>query len=64
MLSTANENLKPYGKSISVNDYEDDGNYTCEIRDRKGKVILYAECFYEENLPEIITNAWNKARTL
>lgn len=57
-LARLNESLKLYGKSISVNDYEDDVCYTCEIRNRNGKVILYTDCPSEDELPETISKLY------
>ena len=57
-LSHANENLKKMGYEIKIEE-DPDGGYFCDII-KDGKVIeTYAEGFFEDELPNLIDDAWD-----
>ena len=61
LLKKANEDLKRIGYSIKVTDYYNDGCYTCEFYKNGVSVMVYAENYYEDELTDIIIDAWHYA---
>ena len=58
MLGYANENLADTGYSILVVEPEE-GFYNCEIRKNGELDNLYAENYYEDELSDLINDAWH-----
>lgn len=68
LLDTANEDLLKKGHSLRITD-DGFGFFTCEILDhtinKDGvSIAVYAENWYEEELTDLITDAWHYANTL
>ena len=58
ILAIANADLKLYGYALDVNDDDEEGFFKCNIL-KNGKVIdTYAENFYEDELDELVNEAW------
>ena len=57
LLSYANEELKEFGYQIRLSCK--DGFYNCNIYKGKKKVETYAENYYEDELSELINDAWH-----
>ena len=58
LLRIANEDLAKFGYSIDIDDEEEEGFFTCEIRhNKRGYVETYAENYYEEELSDLIYDA-------
>lgn len=58
LLKIINEDLKPHGLKIDINDNDEQGFFKCDIL-KDGEVIdNYAENFYEEELEELAHDAW------
>lgn len=47
-----------YGYRLSVNDRGDKGFFKCIIYKGKKKVQTYAENFYEDELEDLVNEAW------
>lgn len=58
LLKIANSDLKDYGYELNVFDYGD-GYYICEILKDGMSEEVYAENFYENELSDLITEAWH-----
>ena len=58
LLRISNEDLAQYGYSIKLTDYYKDGCYTCEVMKDGISVEVYAENFYEDELDELVNEAW------
>lgn len=58
LLQYANEDLAQYGYRLSVNDRGDKGFFKCVIYKGKKKVQTYAENFYEDELEDLVNEAW------
>lgn len=57
LLQYANEDLEKNGYLLLIS--EDEGYYSCEIW-HNGKVIaVYAENYFEDELTDLITDAWH-----
>ena len=63
LLEISNEDLKPYGFSLNVNDDDEEGFFTCEILKGKKVVEVYAENYYEDELSELINDAFHYVKT-
>ena len=59
LLRLANEALNPKGISITLTN-DGDGFYKCEIT-VDGKTETYAENYYEDELSDLVTEAWHDA---
>ena len=64
LLSLANDDLKQYGYEIKMTDYYEDGCYTCEIFKDGVSVDVYAENFYEDELDELVNEAWHYVKSV
>ena len=64
LLSLANDDLKQYGYEIKMTDYYEDGCYTCEILKDGVSVDVYAENFYEDELDELVNEAWHYVKSV
>jgi hypothetical protein len=61
LLKLANKDLKKYNKVIKLE--EIDGSYTLYIEDTADKSFdTYAEGYYEDELGELVNDAWAHAR--
>lgn len=61
LLKYANEDLVKYGYSLALK--ETDGCYDCQIV-KDGVVIdTYAENYYEDELSDLINDAWHEVKT-
>lgn len=58
MLVMANEDLGKFGYSILIVEPEE-GFYNCEIRMDGELIETYAENYYEDELSDLITDAWH-----
>ena len=54
----ANEDLDKFGYSLLIVEPEE-GFYNCEIRKDGELVETYAENYYEDELSDLITEAWH-----
>ena len=54
----ANEDLDKFGYSLLIVEPEE-GFYNCEIRKNGELVETYAENYYEDELSDLITEAWH-----
>lgn len=61
LLQQANEELASIGKSLVLE--KEDGQYSLYIHDDGDRVECYAEGYYEDELSDLITNAWHDAKT-
>lgn len=62
LLKLANKDLKKHNKVIKLE--ENDGAYTLYIEDTTDKSFdTYAEGYYEDELGELINDAWAHARS-
>lgn len=64
LLGIANEDLKQYGYRLSVNDRGDKGFFKCVIYKGNKKVDSYAENYYEDELEELVNDAWQHVKML
>lgn len=63
LLKIANEDLKPYGYALDVNDDDEEGFFKCEIL-KDGEVVdTYAENYYEDELDELVNDAWHYVKS-
>ena len=58
LLKMANEDLDKFGYSLLIVEPEE-GFYNCEIRKDGELVETYAENYYEDELSDLITDAWH-----
>lgn len=69
LLKNANEDLAKHGYELRV--YEDDGYYSCDIWQdvttngctEKVALETYAENYFENELSDLITDAWHYVLT-
>ena len=59
LLELANKDLARQKISISITCPEEEGFYQCDILQDGIVVETYAENFYEEELSDLITEAWH-----
>lgn len=64
LLKIANEDLKQYGYRLSVNDRGDKGFFKCVIYKGNKKVDTYAENFYENELEDLVNEAWYHVKSV
>ena len=63
LLSYANAELEPKGYKINLIHFEEDGTYNCEILKDGVSIEVYAECYYENELADLVTDAWHYVLT-
>ena len=63
LLKYANEELNPKGYAINLIHFEEDGTYNCEILKDGVSIEVYAECMYEEELADLVTEVWHYVAT-
>ena len=63
LLEYANEELNPKGYAINLIHFEEDGTYNCEILKDGVSIEVYAECMYEEELADLVTEVWHYVAT-
>jgi hypothetical protein len=61
LLKMANEDLDKFGYSLLIVEPEE-GFYNCEIRKDGELVETYAENYYEDELTDLITEAWHDVK--
>jgi hypothetical protein len=61
LLKMANEDLDKFGYSLLIVEPEE-GFYNCEIRKDGNLVETYAENYYEDELSDLITDAWHDTK--
>lgn len=61
LLKMANEDLDKHGYSLLIVEPEE-GFYNCEIRKDGELVETYAENYYEDELSNLITEAWHDTK--
>lgn len=61
LLEMANEDLDKFGYSLLIVEPEE-GFYDCEIRKDGNLVETYAENYYEDELSDLITEAWHDTK--
>ena len=61
ILKLANEDLGKFGYSLLIVEPEK-GFYDCEIRKDGNLVETYAENYYEDELSDLITDAWHDTK--
>lgn len=62
LLKLANEDIKKYNKIIKLEEF--DGTYTLYIENTEDKSYdIFAEGYYEDELGDLINDAWAHART-
>ena len=61
LLKLANEDLANHGYELKV--YEDDGYYSCDIWKDGVAFDIYAENYFENELSDLITDAWHYVLT-
>ena len=61
LLEMANEDLDKFGYSLLIVEPEE-GFYNCEIRKDGELVETYAENYYEDELSDLITDAWHDTK--
>lgn len=57
LLAIANADLATIGCELKI--YEEDGCYSCDIWRNGVAYNIYAENYYEDELSELINDAWN-----
>lgn len=62
LLGYANKELKPKGYSIKLRK-DEDGYYSCEIRKGRKLLEVYAENYFENELADLVTDAWHYVTT-
>lgn len=60
LLRQANADLASAGKSLVLE--KEDGQYSLYIHDDSDRVECYAEGYYENELQDLITDAWHDAK--
>ena len=63
LLEYANEELNPKGYAINLIHFEEDGTYNCEILKDGVSIEVYAECMYEDELADLVTEVWHYVAT-
>ena len=63
VLGYANEDLKSKGFSIKIKK-QSDGYYSCEIRKGRKLYQVYAENYFEEELADLLNEAWVHANNV
>ena len=63
ILALANEELKPKGLSIRIT-HDGSGNYACKIFKGRRLLQTFAENYYEDELADLVNEAWHHALTL
>lgn len=63
LLSIANADLKQYGYEIKIIP-DGEGAYDCDIY-KDGKLVdNYAGCYYEDELDELVNDAWHHVKSV
>lgn len=63
LLKTANEDLAQYGWAINVFDYDGHGYYICTLNKTDGYEEVYAENYYEDELSDLVNDAWHYVKS-
>ena len=63
LLRIANEDLKLYGYALDVNDEEEEGFFYCNILYNGVYLNTYAGGFYEDELSDLINEAWSYVKS-
>ncbi len=62
LLRISNEDLEKTGYSLLITE-DDEGYYSCEVWKDGEKLGVYAENYYEDELSDLITDAWHHVLT-
>jgi len=62
LLELANKDLKKYGVELNVLLVEDTGDYDLHIFYPDGTTDIFAQNYYEDELGELVNDAWAHAR--
>ena len=62
LLRIANEDLEKKGYSLLLTE-DSEGYYSCEVWKNGKKLEVYAENYWEDELSDLITEAWHHALT-
>lgn len=62
LLELANKDLKKYGVEINVLFVDDTGDYDLHIFYPDGTTDIFAQNYYEDELGELVNDAWAHAR--
>lgn len=62
LLELANKDLKKYGVELKVLLVEDTDNYDLHIVYPDGTTDIFAQNYYEDELGELVNDAWTHAR--
>lgn len=62
ILSIANADLKLYGFEIKIIP-DGEGAYDCDIYKDGEEVENYAGCYYEDELDELVNDAWHYVKS-
>lgn len=63
LLEIANDDLGLYGLALDVNDNDEEGFFKCDILKNGEVVETYAENYYEDELDDLINDAWDYAKS-
>lgn len=63
LLRHANEDLEKTGYSLLITEDGEDYLYSCEIWKDGEKLGVYAENYFEDELSDLITDAWHHVLT-
>ena len=62
LLRISNEDLEKSGYSLLITE-DEEGYFSCEIRKDGTLVEIYAENYYEDELSDLITDAFHHVKT-
>jgi hypothetical protein len=62
LLELANKDLKKYGVELNVLFVDDTGDYDLHIFYPDGTTDIFAQNYYEDELGELVNDAWAHAR--
>lgn len=62
LLKLANEDLASVGKQLVLDKDKDDGSYSVLVHDDRDQIDCFAEGYYEDELGELINDAWVHAK--
>lgn len=63
LLKSANEDLTPHGYALKVHEPEEKGFYACRILKDGKTVETYAENYYEDELSDLVNEAWHYVKS-
>lgn len=63
LLDYANQDLALVGYGIKLEKWEDEGTYSLSILKNGKGIEVYADNYYEDELSDLITDAWHYVKT-